>query len=488
MITVSSQASLLSRAGFATSGGRFKDFEMSRPFKIKQSVFIALFDMAQTAVAPSVAIGVLYAALLAFGGVFDPASPTLIIMALLSWLLFRPGQKRGSALIPALVAVIANVVLRWSLLLSFLWLIAKLDLEPSPAVYGESVRVTWSVATPLVILLASHALQTLRYQFLIGATHTRSAVIAGYGAGGLKLARRLKRDQSMRLEVAGFFDDRSGSLRGTEPDVKILGSLSDLGAYVKQHRTDLIFVALPNREVQGVTELLDDLRDTTASIYYVPDSLEFDHIQPRSEQVQGIPVVAMSESPLYGFSGVNKRLTDFSLALFVLVMLQPLLLLVAATVKLCFGGPVFYRERRYGLDGREITVYKFRTATEGGQAMTPRQHRVGEFLRHLSLDALPMLFNVLQGKLSLVGPQPHLIGHSEEYRKLVKGYMVRHKMLPGITGLAQVNRRRSVARPHDLEANVEFDLNYLRHWSPLLDLKIMLLTVVNLFRMDSAAR
>jgi len=485
VITVSSQASLASRAGFATSGGRFKDFEMSRPFKIKQSVFIALFDMAQTAVAPCVAIGVLYAALLAFGGVFDPASPTLIIMVLLSWLLFRPSHKRGSALIPALVAVVANVVLRWSLLLSFLWLIAKMDLEPSPEVYGESVRVTWSVATPLVILLASYALQTLRYRFLIRATHTRSAVIAGYGAGGLKLARRLKRDRSMRLEVSGFFDDRSGSLRGIESDVKILGSLSDLGAYVKHHRIDLIFVALPNREVQGVTELLDDLRDTTASIYYVPDSLEFDHIQPRSEQVQGIPVVAMSESPLYGFSGVNKRLTDFSLALFVLVMLQPLLLLVAVTVKLSFGGPIFYRERRHGLDGREITVYKFRTV---GQAMTPRQHRIGKLLRHLSLDALPMLFNVLQGKLSLVGPQPHLIGHSEEYRKLVKGYMVRHKMLPGITGLAQVNRRRSVARPHDLQANVEFDLNYLRHWSPLLDLKIMLLTVVNLFRIDTAAR
>jgi putative colanic acid biosynthesis UDP-glucose lipid carrier transferase len=217
----------------------------------------------------------------------------------------------------------------------------------------------------------------------------------------------------------------------------------------------------------------------------VPDSLEFDHIQPRSEQVQGIPVVAMSESPLYGFSGVNKRLTDFGLALFVLIMLQPLLLLVAATVKLCFGGPIFYRERRYGLDGREITVYKFRTV---GQSMTPRRHRVGEFLRHLSLDALPMLFNVLQGKLSLVGPQPHLIGHSEEYRKLVKGYMVRHKMLPGITGLAQVNRRGTLARPHDLQANVEFDLNYLRHWSPLLDLKILLLTLVNLFRMDSTAR
>lgn len=488
MISVSTQPLAASRGGFATSGGRFKDFEMSRPFKIKQTFFIALFDAAETVLAPCVAVGVLYATLLAFGGTFDPASPTLIVMALLSWLLFRPGQKRRSALIPALVSVIADVAIRWALLLSVLWVIGKLDLESSADAYGEAVGVTWSVATPLVILLASFALQTLRYRFLIRATHTRSVVIAGYSVAGLKLARRAKRDRSMRLEVAGFFDDRNESLSQVEPDVNILGSLGDIGAYVKQHRTDLIFVALPNREVQGVTELLDALRDTTASIYYVPDSLEFDHIQARSEQVQGIPVVAMRESPLYGFSGVVKRLTDLSLAVFVLVVLQPLLLVVAATVKLSFPGSLFYRERRHGLDGREITVYKFRTTSANEVQATPRQHRVGEFLRRMSLDGLPMLLNVVQGKLSLVGPQPHPIDHSEEYRKLVKGYMVRHKMLPGITGLAQVNRRRAGARPQDLQANVEFDLNYLRHWSPLLDFKIMLLTLVNLFRADVRVR
>jgi putative colanic acid biosynthesis UDP-glucose lipid carrier transferase len=269
--------------------------------------------------------------------------------------------------------------------------------------------------------------------------------------------------------------------------------LSELGAFVRQHRTDLIFLALPNRDVQRVTELMDDLRDTTASIYYLPDSPEFDHIQPRSEHVQGIPVVAMCESPLHGFSGVGKRLTDVGLALMALVMLAPVLLLVAASVKLSSAGPLIYRERRYGLDGREINVYKFRTqplVKEGDTlGASPRCNRVGAFLRRMSLDGLPMLFNVLQGRLSLVGPQPHPVDMCEEYRKLVKGYMVRHKVLPGITGLAQINRRRRDAvKIQDLQAHVDFDLNYLRHWSPMLDIKIMLLTVANCLRFDSAAR
>jgi putative colanic acid biosynthesis UDP-glucose lipid carrier transferase len=311
---------------FATSGGRFKDFEISRPLEIKKTVLIAIFDVSQTIIVPAVAVGMLYGALTIFGGAFDPASPTLIIMALLSWLLFRATPERRSAAIPTRVAVAADMALRWCLLLSLLRGIGKLDLESSPDVYSTAVCLTWSAATPLMLVLARLSMRRLRHRFLSRATHRRSAVIAGYSAGGLKLARRLRRDSSMRLEVAGFFDDRIESLQGVESDVNILGSLSDLGTFVRRHRTDLIFVALPNRDVQGVSELLDDLRDTTASIYYVPDSLDLDHVESRSEQVQGIPVVAMSGSPLHGFSGIGRRLNDLGLALFILSALQPLLL------------------------------------------------------------------------------------------------------------------------------------------------------------------
>jgi putative colanic acid biosysnthesis UDP-glucose lipid carrier transferase len=482
VITVTTQASLTSRVGFATPGGRFKDFEMSRPFKVKQSILVAVLDAAQAMQPPVITVSVLYVTLMLAGGVFDPASPTLIIMALLSWLLLRPTQKRRSQLIPARVSAAIDVIVRWLLLLAIMGFIGKLDLEPSLSAYSGAVRLAWALTTPVFLLLGRLSVQHSRQLLLVSKVHRRSAVIAGYNAGGLTLARRLKRDPSMQLEVAGFFDERSESLVSVERDVKILGHLSQLGAFVKKHRTDLIFVALPNRDVQRVTELLDDLRDTTASIYYVPDSIAFDRMQPRSQQIHGVPVVAMSESPFYGFSGVGKRLTDIGLALLALIGLMPLILLVAAAVKLSSRGPLIERERRYGLDGRKITVYKFRTerSNDGNRSI--------DFLRRTSLVHLPLLINVLQGRLSLVGPQPHAVAHSDEYRKLVKGYMVRHKVLPGITGLAQVNGRRETGKIQDLQAYVDLDLDYLRHWSPMLDFKIMLMTLANFFRLAPVHR
>jgi putative colanic acid biosynthesis UDP-glucose lipid carrier transferase len=277
--------------------------------------------------------------------------------------------------------------------------------------------------------------------------------------------------------------------------VTLIGPLADLGAYVKTHRIDVIFVALPIRHLKRVMNLLDDLRDTTASIYYVPDIFVFDLIQARSGEIQGIPVVAMCETPFYGYRGVAKRLTDIVFSVAILLMLLPVLSVIALLVKWSSPGPVIFKQRRYGLDGQEIAVYKFRTmrVTEDGEQIRQasksdeRITPIGAILRRSSLDELPQLINVLQGRMSLVGPRPHAIAHNEEYRKLIKGYMVRHKVLPGITGLAQVNGcRGETVRLEEMEARVNYDLDYLRHWSPMLDIKIILLTVIKLFRDDKA--
>jgi putative colanic acid biosynthesis UDP-glucose lipid carrier transferase len=183
------------------------------------------------------------------------------------------------------------------------------------------------------------------------------------------------------------------------------------------------------------------------------------------------------------------------LSVAILLLLLPLLALIAVLVKWSSPGPVIFKQRRYGLDGREIAVYKFRTMSVTEDGATIRQASrsdgrvtpVGALLRRSSLDELPQLINVLQGRMSLVGPRPHAIAHNEEYRKLIKGYMIRHKVLPGITGLAQVNGcRGETAKLEEMEARVNFDLDYLRHWSPMLDIKIILLTVVKLFRDDKA--
>jgi putative colanic acid biosynthesis UDP-glucose lipid carrier transferase len=221
----------------------------------------------------------------------------------------------------------------------------------------------------------------------------------------------------------------------------------------------------------------------------------FDLIQARSGEIHGIPVVAMCETPFYGYRGVAKRLTDIGLSLIILLALLPLLLLVAILVKVTSPGPIVFKQRRYGLDGREIAVYKFRTmnVTEDGAEIRqasktdPRITKLGAILRRTSFDELPQLINVLQGRMSLVGPRPHAVAHNEEYRKLIKGYMVRHKVLPGITGLAQINGcRGETTRLEDMEARVNFDLDYLRHWSPLLDIKIILLTAMLVLRDEKA--
>jgi putative colanic acid biosysnthesis UDP-glucose lipid carrier transferase len=242
-------------------------------------------------------------------------------------------------------------------------------------------------------------------------------------------------------------------------------------------------------------QLLDELRDTTVSIYYVPDIFAFDLIQARSGELFGIPVVALCETPFCGYRGVIKRITDIALALSILVIAAPLMLALAVTVRMSSPGPIIFAQRRYGLDGREITVWKYRTmtvledgarvvqATKEDTRITP----VGRFMRRYSLDELPQLFNVLQGRMSLVGPRPHAVAHNEEYRKLIKGYMLRHKVPPGMTGLAQVNGcRGETARVEDMQARVNYDLEYLRRWTPLLDLKILLLTAVLLLRDEKA--
>jgi putative colanic acid biosynthesis UDP-glucose lipid carrier transferase len=197
-----------------------------------------------------------------------------------------------------------------------------------------------------------------------------------------------------------------------------------------------------------------------------------------------MPLVAVRESPFRGMAGALKRGSDIVLSAAALIMATPLLAAIAIAVKRSSPGPVVFKQRRYGLDGREFLVYKFRTmtvceddplmqATRFDLRITP----VGAFLRRTSLDELPQLLNVLEGSMSLVGPRPHAVAHNEHYRKLVSGYMLRHKVRPGITGLAQVNGLRGETVDIErMRQRVAFDLEYLKHWSLGLDVRILLKT------------
>jgi putative colanic acid biosysnthesis UDP-glucose lipid carrier transferase len=467
---------------------------MTQPVQFRQSLLIALLTGAQAVLPALVAVASLYATIIAFGSQFDPRSSGIVVVAVVCLVLIQPPREVTAQLTSPRVSAVVDVLFRWFLILAVLLGIAYVTKSPLQS-YPRRVFLTWAVATPVVLIVATLAMQEFMRRFLMNAFDARAAIIAGYNSSSLELARRLRKNPGMRLEVAGFFDDRSTDRLGMESDAQLIGPLTDLGAYVKEHRTDVIFIALPIRHVKRVMNLLDDLRDTTASIYYVPDIFVFDLIQARSGEIQGIPVVAMCETPFYGYRGVAKRLTDIVLTVAILLLLLPLLALIAVMVRVSSPGPVIFKQRRYGLDGREIAVYKFRTMTvteDGAQIRQAsktdhRITRIGGILRRSSLDELPQLINVLQGRMSLVGPRPHAVAHNEEYRKLIKGYMVRHKVLPGITGLAQVNGcRGETSQLEEMEARVNFDLDYLRRWTPMLDIKIILMTVVKVFRDDKA--
>jgi putative colanic acid biosynthesis UDP-glucose lipid carrier transferase len=320
-------------------------------------------------------------------------------------------------------------------------------------------------------------------------------VIVGINETGLKLAKRIAESPHRMMEVRGFFDDRAEPRLAPGPEIALLGKMSDIAAYVREGGINVIFISQPMSAQPRVRQLLDDLQDTTASIYFLPDMVTFDLMQARFDEVGGMPVVAICETPFSGLNSLVKRASDIALASLILLLLAPVMLAIGAAVKFSSPGPVIFRQRRYGLNGDDIVVYKFRSMAvcEDGARVTQarkndlRVTRLGAVLRRTSLDELPQFINVLKGSMSIVGPRPHAVAHNEQYRGLIKGYMLRHKVKPGITGWAQVNGLRGETDTLDkMAARVEFDLDYLRNWSLSLDLWIILRTVRVVLGRDNA--
>ena len=376
---------------------------MTQPVLFKQSFLIALFTAVQAVMPAVVAIASLYATIVMFGRTFDSSSAAVVIVAVVCLVLIQPPRAISAQITSPRVSAVVEVIVRWLVAVALLLGIGYATKSPLQA-YPRRVFLTWVAVTPVELIVAALVMQEIMRRFLINAFDVRRAVVAGYHNHSVELARRLKKHPGMRIEITGFFDDRSSERLGVEEDSLLIGPLAELGRHVKEHRTDVIFIALPIRHLKRVMSLLDDLRDTTASIYYVPDIFVFDLIQARSGEIHGIPVVAMCETPFHGYRGVTKRLTDIVLSVLILLLLLPLLALVAVLVKASSPGPVIFKQRRYGLDGREISVYKFRTmkVTEDGAQVRQatrgddRITRIGAILRRSSLDELPQLINVLQ--------------------------------------------------------------------------------------------
>jgi putative colanic acid biosynthesis UDP-glucose lipid carrier transferase len=378
--------------------------------------------------------------------------------------------------------VLLDICVRWALLLGIVG--TSIYLSGLGGTLSLRVLATWAVAVPVVQWVGQWSAQRIVRESLRneGLQH---AVIVGATPLGQHLERQLQADPLARVDVVGYFDDREpGRLVGLSTDA-LLGGTNLLAEYVAHHDIGVVFITLPISRNQRIVSIIEALRTSTASIYFVPDLQAFDSIQARFDSVNGIPVVAICETPFHGMSRVLKRLSDMALASLALLAALPLFALIALCIRLDSPGPILFRQKRYGLNGREILIYKFRTMTvaeDGKSAFKAAERgdsritRFGARLRRTSLDELPQLFNVLEGSMSIVGPRPHASLMNEQYRALIPSYMVRHKVKPGITGWAQVNGARGGDDLDAMRRRLAFDLEYLRDWSLWFDLRILVRT------------
>ncbi len=454
-------------------------------------IFSGSFSMAgiiESLLDPLVAVGLLYLAAHSYGIAPDGH---YVILALLVFSLTFPGEIH---LYGGVAGMLRRTVTNWLLVAGVLaalgYVTGYLHYFPAP------VLAAWLVATPIALACAHAAARALLPWLMSRKGTLRRAVIAGCNDTALQLARRIAENSFLGVRLVGFFDDRLPERRGGGlPGTQHLGRLADLAEYARRTPVDHIYLALPMVSQPRIVHILDALKDTTASVFFVPDLSLADPIQGRVDQAAGTPLLAVCETPFTGVNGLVKRVSDLVLASLILVLVAPLMLLIALAVRLESPGPAIFKQTRYGLDGRRILVYKFRSmkVCEDGERIVQarrddtRVTRLGAFLRRTSLDELPQFINVLQGRMSIVGPRPHAVAHNETYRQLIKGYMIRHKVRPGITGWAQVNGCRGETDTTDKMAQrIAYDLDYLRNWSLALDLRIILRTIRLVLR-DSQA-
>jgi putative colanic acid biosynthesis UDP-glucose lipid carrier transferase len=344
----------------------------------------------------------------------------------------------------------------------------------------------WFVALPLFLIGGNLLARMVLRRLMARSDVQETVIICGVNEIGLGLAQRLRANPYFGVRVVGFFDDRQGDRLATIGDLTYLGTFEQLSNYVRQHGVARIYLALPMTTQPRILSILEELKDTTASIYFAPDIFVTDLMNGRIGSVGGMPVVTVRDTPFMGLNGLFKRIEDLALSIVALTVFAPIFLAIALAVRLDSPGPIVFRQRRYGLDGRLIVIYKFRTMTvvEDGAAQftaacrdDQRVTRVGRLLRRFSLDELPQVLNVLQGQMSMVGPRPHAVAMNEKFRKLIPGYMLRHKVKPGITGLAQVRGYRGGDDVDAMHLRIASDLEYLRYWTPAMDLQILVRTI-----------
>ncbi|MBL4753669.1 MAG: undecaprenyl-phosphate glucose phosphotransferase [Flavobacteriales bacterium] len=417
------------------------------------------------------------------------------IISVASFSVFSEGLRVYSSLRGASLREIAiPVVINWSLVV-----FACLGLAYFTKVSSDFSRVVvgiWLLLTPVVLvtfrILSKLALSHIRKN----GYNSRTVAIVGAEEQGNRLASYIEQTPSLGLKLLGFFDNRREDKRTPPNLVKpIIGNFNDAIERAKSGEIDLIYLAISLKGQERSIEIIDKLKDTTVSVHLVPDFFVYDLLHSRWANIGSIPTISVFESPFMSVHGWLKRVEDIVLSSLILVLIALPMMAIAIGIKLTSPGPVIFKQRRYGLDGKAIRIWKFRSMTTSDDGDTvvqakkndTRVTKFGAFLRRTSLDELPQFINVLRGEMSIVGPRPHAVAHNEEYRKLISGYMLRHKVPPGITGWAQINGWRGETDTLEkMEKRIEYDLWYIRSWSLFLDIKIIAKTIFKGFKSQNA--
>jgi putative colanic acid biosynthesis UDP-glucose lipid carrier transferase len=430
-----------------------------------------------------------YAALLgASDAEWDTARILPVVLAVTLFALFSEMQGiYRSWRTSSVTDEIRGIATIWSFVMFTLLVLAFAT--KTSAIFSRLMMIAWFVAVPLALAAVRLAVRLVLRRVRSKGANIRTAAIVGNNPASHRLIKHLESMPWTGLVIRGVFDEGSGAQTSIRLDggEYPLGTMDELLRKAHAAEVDAVYVALSLREEQRIDELIARLADTTVSVYVVPDMFVAGLMNSRWIDFGGMPLVSVYETPFFGLDGWVKRLEDILLSILILLFAMPLMLVIALAVKLTSPGPVLFRQRRYGLNGAMVEVWKFRTMTvcEDGEEVRQavkgdvRVTALGRLLRQTSLDELPQFFNVLQGAMSVVGPRPHAVAHNEQYRKLIKGYMLRHKVKPGITGWAQVNGWRGETDTLEkMQKRIEYDLEYIRNWSFLLDMKIVLLTLL----------
>jgi putative colanic acid biosysnthesis UDP-glucose lipid carrier transferase len=416
---------------------------------------------------------------------FGKYQDVVAVIAALSFYVI--GQARGiygSWRISSIRSEMIEIIQVW--IAVFILILAMAFLSKTSANFSRRVMLTWLVLAPLCLIGLRLVARGLLHELRRHGRNTRTVAVVGVNRVAFDLVKRINDARWAGLVFKGYYDDSPVDFSDSEKLVDLAGDVSRLLRQARAGEIDIVYVALPMHAEQRIIELVNALSDTTASVYFLPDFFIFDLVHARWVDFNGIPVVSIVETPFYGVDGLIKRIEDVVLGSIIITVIAIPILAIAIAMKLTSPGPIIFKQRRYGLNGEVLYVWKFRSMTVCEDGFNVPQAKrddaritpLGAFLRRTSMDELPQFFNVLQGTMSVVGPRPHAVAHNEEYRRLIQGYMLRHKVKPGITGWAQVNGWRGETDTLEkMQKRVEFDLQYIREWSLWLDLKIVWMTI-----------